>query len=387
MTRVLSRAAATMRASTKPKRKSPYVSGEFRALAEKRQDALIARLQRTYKQSGIALYLGAGVSASVGFPAWGQLIRNLMSHVFEGKAYGGLELAYEKTDSWPWSPAAFHDAVDAVRLDTSRPLIMLARMLRGHLKRELPERIAGALYFNSVLGEWLVDEEWVKQLARGEATLDLDLMSSALINAIAEISTPRPGSAGVKAIINYNFDDLVDEVIRQNGTLCTTISGPGDRVTAKALPSYHVHGVLPLRSYAQSIGRRRRWKRPRGDFVFSEEEYHRQYAEPFRWSNLIQTSLLGAHDGLFIGLSLEDPNIRRLLDATHRQYPRRRNYAVLKRTRPLRKAGRGVKEIVVNLFEDIESESFADIGVHVIWVDEFKDIPIILKGIAGVPDR
>ena len=27
-----------------------------------------------------------------------------------------------------------------------------------------------------------------------------------------------------------------------------------------------------------------------GDFVFSEEEYHRQYAEPFRWSNLVETS-------------------------------------------------------------------------------------------------
>jgi hypothetical protein len=123
----------------------------------------------------------------------------------------------------------------------------------------------------------------------------------------------------------------------------------------------------------------------RGDFVFSEEEYHRQYADPFRWSNLVQTSLLGSLDGLFIGLSLEDPNIRRILDSTHQQYPRRHNYAVLRRQRPLARAGRSVKNVVINLFEQIESESFADIGVSVLWVDDFKDIPKLLRQLTGLP--
>ena len=118
--------------------------------------------------------------------------------------------------------------------------------------------------------------------------------------------------------------------------------------------------------------------------MFSEEEYHRQYAEPFRWSNLIQTSLLGSLDGLFVGLSLEDPNIRRLLDATHRQYPRRRNYAILRRQRPLATAGRSLKQIVINVVEQIESEAFDDIGVSVMWVDRFEDIPWVLREIAGI---
>jgi hypothetical protein len=46
-------------------------------------------------------------------------------------------------------------------------------------------------------------------------------------------------------------------------------------------------------------------------------------------------SLLGRYTGLFVGLSMEDPNIRRLIDVTHRQYPENLNYALLPRKRPL----------------------------------------------------
>ncbi len=385
MTRTLNRGAARRAAAAGHKTKSPYTSREFRVTANARQNLLIDRLRRRYTDTGIALYLGAGVSASVGFPTWSQLIRSLLSGVLERKALPGSWLDYERTKSWPWRPETIDKAVRAAEFETARPLILMARVLRNHLGHQLPWRVAGALYSQSVIGEWLVDDAWVRQLQRGKATLDPDLMSSALINAIVDLSLPRIGSEGVKAMVNYNFDDLVDEMIRQGGIPCSTIGSPSDRAAPNALPCYHVHGVLPLRAYAKSLRTPLNWKRPRGDFVFSEEEYHRQYAEPFRWSNLVQTSLLGAYDGLFVGLSMEDPNIRRLLDATHRQYPRRRNYAILKRHRPLHHAGRSVKDIVTNLFEDIEANSFIDIGINVIWVDDFKEIPAILKVIAESP--
>lgn len=364
--------------------RSRYDSTEFRASATKRQRALVERLRRTYNTDGLALYLGAGVSASAGFPDWAHLVRALLSRVIQREAYGDdqQQLLYEQTDSWPWKPAAFRKAVERVPFQNNRPLIMLARMLREHLKRDLRARVAGTLYFESMIGQYLIDTPWVRRLRRGEAVLDPDIMSSSLINAIAEMSEPHAGRAGIKAIINYNFDDLVDEIIRHRGTPCSTVSAPGDRISAGALPCYHVHGVLPLRTYAASFRQKHRRMKTRGDFVFSEDEYHRQYAEPFRWSNLVQTSLLGAYDGLFVGLSLEDPNIRRLLDSTHRQYPRRRNYAILRRQRSLARAGRGVENVVTNLFEQIESESFVDIGVNVLWVDDFKDIPKLLDDIA-----
>lgn len=38
----------------------------------------------------------------------------------------------------------------------------------------------------------------------------------------------------------------------------------------------------------------------------------------------------------------------------------------------------------MNLFEEVEASSFEKIGVRVIWVDDFKEIPVILQNIANV---
>jgi hypothetical protein len=69
------------------------------------------------------------------------------------------------------------------------------------------------------------------------------------------------------------------------------------------------------------------------NFVFSEGEYHTEYADPYRWSNLPQSGLLGRHKGLFIGLPMQDPHLRRLLAVTHKQYPEIWNYVILTRSR------------------------------------------------------
>ena len=42
---------------------------------------------------------------------------------------------------------------------------------------------------------------------------------------------------------------------------------------------------------------------------------------------------------------------------------------------------------MTNVFEKIESDSFADIGVSVLWVDRFEDIPKVLRQVAGLPRR
>jgi hypothetical protein len=49
------------------------------------------------------------------------------------------------------------------------------------------------------------------------------------------------------------------------------------------------------------------------------------------WGYFKKISMLRWHAGLFVGLSMEDANIRRLIDVTHRQYPEIRNYTILKK--------------------------------------------------------
>ena len=103
------------------------------------------------------------------------------------------------------------------------------------------------------------------------------------------------------------------------------------------------------------------------------------------WSNLTQIGLIERHKGLFIGLSLQDPILRRLIDVTHKQYPEIWNYAILPRSpAPSNEDAKGV--ILSNLSDDVEARSFQKIGVKVIWVDDVtKDVAPLLDKIREIP--
>jgi hypothetical protein len=209
------------------------------------------------------------------------------------------------------------------------------------------------------------------------------LPSSPLLAAIVALARSERDVKGVQAIVNYNFDDIVDESLRRENVRCQTVLSGRDKVPAGTLACYHVHGVLPISDYVASL-RQTSFKKGKikvkGNFVFSEDQYHAEYADPYKWSNMTQMSLLGRFTGLFIGLSMEDPNIRRLIDVTHSQYPEISNYAILPRRFSIASGPPSKQKVMHNLFEDVESTSFSRIGVKVIWVNDYKDIPpLILK--------
>jgi hypothetical protein len=163
--------------------------------------------------------------------------------------------------------------------------------------------------------------------------------------------------------------------MRENGIRCDTLLSGQEAGRDASLPCYHVHGVLPFRQLASM---RRADKDATqsliGNFVFSEDEYHTEYSDPYRWSNMTMINQLGRYSGLFIGLSLLDPNLRRIIDVTHRQYPDIKNYAILTRKASPEK-GDGKEPFLRDLFEKVETESFANIGVQVIWTDTYDEVP------------
>lgn len=74
-------------------------------------------------------------------------------------------------------------------------------------------------------------------------------------------------------------------------------------------------------------------------------ECHRQAVDPYSWANLVQLQAMTSFVGLTIGLSLSDPNMRRLLDVTGRAPVRPQIYAlVAKQEAELEE--RGLQEIV-----------------------------------------
>src|SRR3712207_4187965 len=112
--------------------------------------------------------------------------------------------------------------------------------------------------------------------------------------------------------------------------------------------------------------------------------------DPFSWSNIIQLNLLREVTCVMVGLSLTDPNLRRLLDIAARKGNRSRHFAFLRRelaslTGPGAKNGRRLQPVVgtavSNVHHEIQESSFQQLGVNVIWVEEHEEIPPLLDSL------
>jgi hypothetical protein len=366
-----------------------FTEKAFQSRETARQRELLSQLRDSYHNAGIVLYVGAGVSRSLGLPSWSELIQTLavvaMGTALRSEDDAFLGLTVEQRQR-VLSSVLRHVAAEPA---LNRSPIINARMLKMRLGKQLPDEIARMFY----------DQFWQAivpmYLGFGETKhFKYKLPSSPLVDSIVALARSERSLQGLKAIVNYNFDDFLDDRLREENVRCETILSGRQRRSRHALPCYHVHGLIPVRQRARMILPRIRYKdgqkvvvrstRPlkaHGNFVFSEDQYHAEYSDPYRWSNLTQINLLSEHTGLFVGLSLEDPNIRRLIDVTHQQYPERVHYAVLTRKIPVTNSRSPARQIVGNVLEDAETHSFETLGVRVIWANTHDEIPGLLDRI------
>ena len=176
--------------------------------------------------------------------------------------------------------------------------------------------------------------------------------------------------ADIQAVCTYNYDDLLETQLNPPRTFCS-VAEPSD-VPNNQIPVYHVHGFIPIYSYFNLTSS--------GDVIFSEEDYHRLYNDACHWSNFVQLTVLRKYSVLLVGMSLSDPNLRRLLDK-------------------MKDENTGTKRVAICLYHDPpnplddmshfitkidEEESLASIGLTTYWVHDYdKDIPLLLNSIAA----
>ena len=129
--------------------------------------------------------------------------------------------------------------------------------------------------------------------------------------------------SGIRHICNFNFDDLIAEALLTEGVLSQVVA-PGEPFNAcqEEVIVYHPHGILPRSNNTTEIAEAR--------IVFSEDDYHNLYSDPYSWANIAQLSLLTSKSVLFIGLSMQDPNLRRLIDIARSRGFTNQHFAVFK---------------------------------------------------------
>lgn len=370
----------------------PALKEAWKEEATREQRDNIRSAREAYIRRGLVLYLGAGVSCSVGLPNWWEMIRSLtvtMTSERVDEAMGTLrDLSEEKRAQ---AKIQIQEAV-AQGAGADQSILMMARSVKDHFKGRLPLEVAQTLYrpFAKSSNFWwkfvtkLIhkDQEDLGSLASYPAIKD-----SPLFKAIVQLARAQRDVRGVQAIVNFNYDDLIEEWMRENGIRCDTLLSGQEAGRDASLPCYHVHGVLPFRKLQEMKGVEMLAMKPLvGNFVFSEDEYHTEYSDPYRWSNMTMINQLGRYSGLFIGLSLLDPNLRRLIDVTNRQYPDIKNYAILTRKATPETGASGKDRFLQDLFEKVATESFANIGVQVIWTDKYEEVPERILEICNIDD-
>jgi hypothetical protein len=345
-----------------------------------RKAQLLSELRDAYEHKGLVLYVGAGVSRSLELPSWPELIRGLTIRMMTRRVESAISLLADLTDEQRWKfLESATEELDSQDIQ-QKPILMVARSIKDQMGSELPRAIATMLYrrhvgrFRARLSE--------STTGRKPQSRESPPRSSPLVDALVALARAERDARGVRAIINYNYDDLLEENLRHQSVRSTITLSGSQKIPDGSLPVYHVHGLVSIRDYAAFLDSDR--KKPittKGNFVFSEDEYHAEYSDPYKWSNMTQISHLGRYIGLFVGLSMQDPNLRRLIDVTHKQYPENYNFAILPRFVDLSASVDSKQTVLRNMFEEVETQSFLKIGVRVLWVDSYEEITNLLKSV------
>jgi hypothetical protein len=209
-----------------------------------------------------------------------------------------------------------------------------------------------------------------------------------------EVWFPSPN---LDSIISYNFDDILEQRLSKVGVQIPhkPIYGIGMNPDGE-LPIYHVHGFLQHKGKLTE----------QNQITFGESIYHKQYIDIYSWNNIVQINKFRDANCLFIGSSLTDPNIRRLLDIAKKQKgEKEENHFIFKMRHKEEDVKRKLQlllkenhellnekslaelnfnetvKFLINIIQRFEESDTASFGVRTIWIDEWSDIPAIMKAV------
>lgn len=115
----------------------------------------------------------------------------------------------------------------------------------------------------------------------------------------------------------------------------------------------------------------------------TEADYNMLYNQPYSWPIASQLSFFRENTCLFIGCSLSDPNIRRLLEITAYNPPK--HYAIFAMTYKSTDAlgYTTTKQLTSKDRLQIENH-FYRIGINILWVKDYSEIPAWLHDLNQV---
>jgi len=334
-------------------------------------------LKTAWAKRKLVLFLGAGVSQPYGLPSWNELVLNVLldesSHAFDVFwPHYRVALASWLTETFGFSG------------------VVMARLARQYARERNYDNRQFQEYLRSLLYR---PNQKIKPAAATTLTGVVDLLKA---------SEGDAKGWHIPAVVTFNYDDLLEQQLKRAGIACESVYS-NVRRTEDKLYVLHVHGFLPQRG---SISER--------EIVFTEDEYHRLSFAAFHWAQVDMINLLRNYTVLFLGLSMTDPNLRRLLDASRAQETEAQHFVIRKsysltpaererarqtikekaRAQEERFGLAGVEKTeylldqaidqMLRVAADYDADVLRDMGVETVWVEDFAHIPALL---ASIPQK
>jgi hypothetical protein len=297
------------------------------------------QLLADYCDGIVCLFVGAGVSKGCGLPDWkelaGEVVRTLPRK--PGPPLGSISAAIARGQRPPPDPNALTTEKKDV-LAQEDPLLSMRYA-----------RSAGDIDVCSLVRRCL----YARSIELSKTVLEIPLLDK------------------VKRICCFNYDDVLDRAFAKKGRTYLPLF-QSDRIPLEAMQAiiFYPHGFLPdpnRSSYPATSA-----------IVLAEDDYFELYRSPHAWANMLQLILLLNYTAVFIGCSLLDPNVRRLLDIAARMRPNHHHYAFFL-DRYYRKDADWYQSNYATAFRLVQEGILKGLGVRSIWVQEFDDIAAVLE--------
>ena len=266
--------------------------------------AALQRLRAAFANNRLTLFVGSGLSIDSGLPSWRNLVGNLFlnSPLRPGPADWALQYVNTAVAEWFLD----HD---------NTPLEIAARKIRATYRgHNFLLSLRMALYDGTPF-DWAYPRRPSRSIRR-----DLLSRNPTLDAVVTMCEQTRPGRRGLRRIVTYNYDNLLEIMLplRFAQPLWRPVN-----TRSRALPIYHVHGYVPANEKVKASDI--------DAIVLTEDQYNRVTNDPYSWTNLVQLQAMTDSIGLVVGMSLDDRNLRRLLDATSSAAQRPELYALIRR--------------------------------------------------------
>lgn len=245
------------------------------------------------------LILGAGSVLELGFPKWGELIEGIAKH----KDVNALDLLENTKKS-----------------NTSLSQLLFYRFKENQKKlAENRNKIDTYRFETEVKANWL---KIVHSVLYNDVPEDLDALKKKDKYLQHYIEVIKKS----KVTVNYNFDDTIEQLVRDSLTETEKDKTRGYKTSwsanMKLYPKsnviYHPNGFLP----------RKITEYPSPDVVFLEDSFEDQLIDSMSGHYSFLLNHLAQNTCLLLGLSLNDPTLKNLLRQNATGHPGHHHYYV-----------------------------------------------------------